>query len=303
MKTPLENNIKYSRILITGASGLIGSEILNKLPESCSIFIADRNIKEEKIVKNLTYLPFDLATGQTFNNFPKDIECVLHLAQSEKFRDFPGSALEVFNVNTYSTLLLLDYAKKAGVKKFIYASSGGVYGNSDSGFLEDHPITNNTSLGFYLGTKLCSEILVSSYTMFFDVNILRYFFVYGAKQNKTMLIPRLVHSIKNKKAITLQGQDGIRINPIHVTDAAKATINAIYTEGSHNYNISGNEILSLRDLCNIISEKIDTDPIFEIEQKEPKNLIGDNEKMKNILMVPKINFNEGIIDVIKQFKN
>ena len=116
----------HSKILITGASGLIGAEVLKKLGKDCEIFVADRTITASKRQGNITYLPLDLSKSELCFDMPDNLDCVLHLAQSEKFRDFPASAIEVFNVNTYSTLLLLDHARRSGVKKFVYASSGGI---------------------------------------------------------------------------------------------------------------------------------------------------------------------------------
>ena len=61
---------------------------------------------------------FDLSNDFNIKILPKKIDVIYHLSQSYYFRNFPHSAIEVFNVNSFSTLKLLDYALKIGCKKF-----------------------------------------------------------------------------------------------------------------------------------------------------------------------------------------
>lgn len=278
-------------ILVTGYNGLIGDALVEQLQDKTlfQLYGISRSVNTK--VSNFV---LDLSTNWSDDILPKKIDVVIHLAQSEKFRDFPESANEVFQVNTLSTLKLLEYARKAGAKKFIYASSGGVYGNSDIGFNEESPLQPNKDLGFYLTTKFSSELLVGNYTSFFDINILRFFFVFGKKQKKNMLIPRLIEAVKNENSIKLQGEEGIKINPVYVDDAAKAIIEIMKKEGSFNVNIGGTEILSIKCIGEIIGNQLKKTTLFEYQDVEAKNLIGDISKMNNLLGEPQITFAEGI---------
>lgn len=283
------------KILITGHKGLIGKELLNQLAQTNNyeVIVVDRNTSSVNTIK------LDLADNWSDNLLPDKIDVVVHLAQSEKFREFPNAALDIFGINTQSTLKLLNYARKVGAQKFVYASSGGVYGSSENSFVENHPLTANKDLGFYLGTKLCSEILVESYSSIFTTNILRFFFVYGREQKKSMLIPRLVESVKNKNKIILQGDNGIVINPIHVSDAATAIVNVIKLNSSDNYNIAGNENLSLKKIAEIISNYTNVEPVFDIKHnEESRNLLGDNSKMIKYLHNPLVKFEEGLKELV-----
>ncbi|MES2131535.1 MAG: NAD(P)-dependent oxidoreductase [Bacteroidota bacterium] len=264
-------------ILITGCNGLIGESLISELKKEASVNLYGIG-RSSKTLPDTFHI--DLEENWDDSHLPEQMDVIIHLAQSEKFRDFPQSSAEVFNVNTVSTLKLLEYARKSGVKKFIYASSGGVYGNSDIGFNEESPLQPNKDLGFYLTTKFCSELLVGNYISFFDVNILRFFFVYGENQRKNMLIPRLIESVKNHKAITLQGEEGIKINPVYVKDASEAIIKIIDKKGSFNINIGGNEVISIKKLTELIGKVLNIEPVFEYQQSEAKNLIGDISKMK-----------------------
>jgi UDP-glucose 4-epimerase len=287
------------RILITGVNGLLGKELARLLCKDNECFIFGLSRSEAIIeLENYHHIQFDLNNSNFINKLPNQLDVIIHLAQSEKFRDFPSSALEIFNINTISTLKLLDFGRTIGLKKFIYASSGGVYGNKDVGFSEDSPVISTGDLGFYLSSKLCSEILADNYSDFFNVIQLRFFFMYGENQNKNMLIPRLLNSIINKKSIQLTGKGGITINPIYVSDAAKTVEKVLKLDRSDKINIGGIENLSLKQIAEIISSKVNAQPIFEYIDKETKSLIGDIKKMKKELYTPKIMFEKGIEKLI-----
>lgn len=285
-------------VLITGYNGLIGQTLIDNLKVNSGFDIVGLGRSKYKAIKTIE---IDLSKDWSSEALPQTSDVIIHLAQSEKFREFPESSQDVFNVNTVSTLKLLDYARKVGVKKFIYASSGGIYGNSDIGFNEDDPISNNKDIGFYLGSKLCSEVIAENYSPYFDVEILRFFFVYGENQKPSMLIPRLLNNIIQGNEIAIQGNDGIKINPIHVSDAAEAITKCLTLKGSHKINIGGPEVLSLRQICEIISKKIGKEPTLKIQDTEPKHLFGDIKKMKTLLIEPKIKFSEGVNELIKKY--
>ena len=181
---------------------------------------------------------------------------------------------------------------------FIFASSAGIYGNSDEEFNEESEIIYKSDFGFYLGTKHCSEVILDNYTKLLNVIQLRFFFVYGKEQRKGMLIPRLIDNIKNAAPLMLQGENGIKINPIHVSDAVKAIIKAMTLQESDKFNIGGDEVLSLRQIAETIGNVFEKSPEFLIQDLPANNLIGDITKMKKYLHTPQINFVEGI----KQFK-
>ncbi len=282
-------------VLITGINGLVGSSLVQELRQDKSLNIY--GIGRSDIAWKNTLI-IDLEKEWSTELLPNKMDMIIHLAQSEKFRDFPDKTLEIFNVNTYSTLKLLEYARKTGVTKFIYASSGGIYGNREHGFNEEEPVEARKDLGFYLSTKFCSEILIENFAPFFSIDVLRLFFVYGRNQRRSMLISRLVDSVKNRTPINIDGKDGIRINPIHVDDAVAAIIQCLKLTGYHKINIGGSEILSLREIIELIGKATGIVPSLCVKNNQPKNLIGDVAKMNKLLLSPKIKFAEGIKTLI-----
>lgn len=277
------------KILITGATGLLGKHIIRKLKKQFYIYAISREKKIDE--QDLKWIKLDFSKNWNISSLPSRIDIIIHAVQSEKFRDFPESSVEIFNINTFSTLRLLEYGRIVKAKKFIYISSGGV------GDL----YKNISDISFYLTSKLSSELLVKNYQSFFDTVIIRPFFIYGPGSKKTLLIPRLIDLIQNNKPVLLHGKEGIRINPIYIKDAVEAIVKSINLKGNHTVDLAGNEILSIKEIAVIIGDQLKIPPHFKNLDSVRVDLLGDNLQTAKILYKPKIKFKDGIEKVLKEY--
>jgi UDP-glucose 4-epimerase len=287
-----------SPILVTGANGLLGRHLLE---------LATRTRKVHALVRRLPTAPLpdvqyhlvNLSTDWNAGLLPKHgIDSIVHLAQSAHFREVPQKSLDVFAVNVASTAKLLDYAWRTGVRRFVYASSGGVYGGGSGVFHENSPLTPGGQLGYYLGSKLCGEVLTQGYASHLQVSVLRFFFIYGKGQNRSMLIPRLVDSVREGRPINLTGPHGLTINPIHASDAAAAVLASLARDDSATYNIAGDEIISLRGLCEKIESLTGTRGVYAESPGVPTDMVGDISAMRAALHHPRVRLNEGLRDLL-----
>ncbi len=289
---------------MTGATGLIGANLLPVLQRDWEVIgLSSHKPQINLDSKNIHYLTVDLSQEWDTTLWPDGVEVIIHLAQSKYFRNFPEYSGDVFQVNTVSTLRLLDYARRIGASTFIFASSGGIYGFGPQEFSEDTTISLRGDIGFYLSTKLCAEVLAENYTPFMKIIMLRFFFVYGPGQRSDMLIPRLVQNVLERKPITLQGQEGLWINPIYVTDAVTAINQALYLNDNHKINVAGPEILSLQKIAEIIGQVVDKEPVFDRQlDSPPRHLVGDIRKMSHLLGPPSVRFEDGIRSYLKSIQ-
>ncbi len=285
------------RILVTGASGLLGSRFLEEEHGNFELHAAVRK-RTLPEVADVSYHLVDFSRTWSCDNLPTSVGAVVHLAQSLHFRDFPEQAMDVFRVNVESTARLLEYAVRAGARKFIYASSGGLYGSGVDPFDENAPIVAPGQLGYYLGSKLCAEIVVHSYAPLMHVTILRFFFMYGPRQRRSMLIPRIVDNIRQGRAVILQGRDGLRLNPVHVSDASAMLAACLCRGGSQTINVAGPDVMSLREISLLIGNYIGLEPRFEYEPGEPRDLVGNNSLMASMLGRPLVGFRAGVMDTL-----
>ncbi len=213
-------------------------------------------------------------------------------SQSHRYREFPAGAEDVYAVNVHSTFSLLEYARGAGARTFVLASTGGIYGYSYEALVESDPAN---PLNFYLTSKHVAESLVANYEALFQTVVFRFFFVYGAGQGR-MLVPTLIEKVRKGDQISIAGTPGQRINPIHVSDAVGAFLPALELRRSDVFNVAGDEIVSIRELVGVI-EQATGEPahVRHIDPEQEGDLIGDNSRMKDLLGVqPRISLLEGV---------
>jgi UDP-glucose 4-epimerase len=260
------------KILVTGASGFIGTSI--------SSYLNNRGFDLVLINKENG---FDLSSkGWTKKIKEKKIDIVIHLAQSSMYRDFDKGAEDMFDVNIASTFELLKWSKENHVRRFIYSSTGSVYKNSFKKSDEKSPVLQNS---FYSTTKLISEQLIFSFSDYFETTVLRLFTVYGFGQ-RNMLIPNIIEKIKTGSEIILSKGEGINISPIHIYD-----LNIIFEEicttnknlNKQIINVSGDEVISLGEIVNHLSLLMNKNPVIKINKNSVKSLISDNSKLKTFL--------------------
>lgn len=281
------------KCLVTGASGLIGTQVLKVLRDEWKVFAVTRR-ETDKQNKNIEFIKLDLSRKWNESILPRKIDTVIYLAQSEHFRDFPNHGRDIFNVNTLSVFKFLEYARKTKIKTFILASSGGV-----ERLNLDRSRDMESGLRFYLSTKLYSEILARRYARFFNVIILRFFFVYGPGQRKDMLIPRLVSRVKKKQPIVLNGHNGIKINPAHVSDAARAVRKAIGLKGSHTIDIAGPKVYTIRKISGIIGRNLCESPVFKVKKRAMhRDITGSIKEMARLLDAPSVTFEKGVKSIL-----
>ena len=289
-------------ILIFGANGLLGQEIVKNLSKKNKVYAIVRNSFpiDFNNNKNIEILKIDLSKSNKFK-LPKEIEVIYYLAQSNKYKDFPGGANDMFNLNVSSPFKLINWAINNKVKGFVFASSGGVYKTQNESLKEVFQINANIPNGFYLDSKLSSEILLRNFSSFFDTFIIaRPFFIYGRNQKRQMLIPRLIDSIIYDKQIFLNSKEGIKINPIYVLDAANAFEKMLELKGEHIINIAGDEIVSISSLSNLIANKIDKKVNFVINKSDQNDLVADNSKMKELLFKPEVSLEKGLNEMLNK---
>ena len=128
--------------------------------------------------------------------------------------------------------------------------------------------------------------------------ILRFFFVYGPGQRESMLIPRLIRSVEEGRPITMRGSNGIRINPIHVRDAARCVDFALKLDDSQKINVAGSEEVTIREMGECIGHLLGKRPVLEHQDVKPRHLVGDIERMCRLLGPPTISLKEGLTELV-----
>ncbi len=264
-------------ILITGGTGFIGRAVFEQLVlRKYTVYATLRTREHTPSIAGVEWIEWDM-TKTVQKNFPQKIDTIIHLAQSEKYRDFPDSARDIIDVNVNSTFELLEYAYKQGVKKFIFASTGSVYGAASSKmFTESEAVLPIGHLSFYAKSKYISEILLESYSKYFETLCMRIFFPYGKGQQLERFLPRIIANIRNNEPVALDGEQGLIFNPIHINDIVDFILRALQNSNTSGvFNIAGPQNISIRAIADIIASKVSANPIFNIKESKQKHFIGD----------------------------
>lgn len=285
-----------SRLLVTGASGLLGARFVALAASQGHEVCAVGRSAPEPPQPNVRPIAMDLACPLDRSALPPQIDAVLHLAQSRRFREFPDGAGDVFAVNVARTAELLDYAHGAGATHFVLASTGGVYAPSAEPLTEDSALA--TKPGFYPASKRAAELLAHPYAGLMTVAILRFFFIYGAGQGSDMLMPRLVASVREGRPIQLQGDDGLSLNPVHVDDAAAAVLAATEMEESATVNVAGPSTVTLREIAGLIGAELGVEPRFELDEGSAPSLVAETARMRRVLAEPRTDLQAAIGELL-----
>lgn len=276
-------------VVVTGGSGLLGGAVLERLAGRERVVGLRRPGTPTPVIGDVEWLSQDL-TMPLRDDLPSHVDAVIHLAQSRRHREFPEGAVDTFAVNAMATVRLLDYARRAGARVFVHASSGAVYAPGPHPLREDDPPRPPS---FYGHTKLAAEQAALAYADEFTVQLLRWFFVYGPEQDAGAFMPGLAARVRDRVAIDLRGPQGMRCNPLHVEEAAAAVVAAMGRAATEITNVAGPEVVSLRQIGELVGDRLGIEPRF-VEHPAGGDLVADIARMRERLLTPAIAPAEGI---------
>ena len=284
------------RLLITGATGFVGGRLVDHLADRHEVYAMARRPPSPELSSRATWIEQDLrAFDETA--LPEQIDGIVHLAQSALYREFPDGAPDVFAVNVGSTFSILEYARHAGARSVVLASTGGVYGYRDHPIREADDEPRPTT--FYFRSKRAAELLAEAYAELFSVVVFRFFFVYGPRQTR-MLIPTLIEKVTSGEEIVVDGDPGLTINPIHVDDAVRAFEPALGLGRSTMLNVAGSELISITDLVRLIGEIAGRPAAITHRATQPVgDLVADIGRLHEVLgIAPEISLRDGLRSAI-----
>jgi UDP-glucose 4-epimerase len=281
------------RILVTGGGSFLATALLPRLRCDNEVIATYAPGSEPPAIKRVRWLALDLAAPLP-QDLPPNIDAVIHLAQSRRYREFPGGALDMYEINVAAAVRLLDYTLRAGGRTFTYASSGSVYAPGP------HPVRETdepSPAGFYGFSKLAGERAVEQFRDLLAVHVLRPFFIYGPKQ-PGMMMRGLLNRVADGEDVTLAEPNGIHINPVFVEDAADAVLATLSLEESQTLNLAGPAVVSIRQIAELAGRLLDRAPNFAVGSPQP-DLVASIERQSEVLGAPKTSFEEGLSRMVQ----
>ena len=278
------------KVLVTGGTGFTGEALLRGLSNrGDSVFALHRpDGATPKDLAGVTPVAQDLA-APLGTSLPEEIDAVVHLAQSRRYRDFPDGAEDVFEVNATATVRLLAWARETGAKSFIYASSGAVYPPGPEPARENQ----DTSPGnFYAASKLSGELACEQFRGQLTAHVLRFFFIYGPGQ-KDKFIPGVLGRILRDQEVTLGGEEGIRVNPVYIDDVVQTAMGLLQEPQSMTLNVAGPDAVSLREVSELAGRLLGRTPRYAMADSG-QDVLGSIERLNDAGLGPRVSFAEGL---------
>lgn len=216
-------------VLVTGASGFIGSHVAQHLASvGKAVTALDLRPTTEPPPGGVRYFECDLR----HDTLPdENFDQVIHLAALGGVRPSVERPLDYLETNLGATIRLLEHARKRGLRRFIFASSSSVYGPTDGSpsAEADAPLPCSP----YAMTKLQGEewgrLFAEKHAI--DFIALRFFAVWGPGQRPDLALESFRRKINAGETITIHGDGSQRRDLTHVSDVARAIEAALRWQG------------------------------------------------------------------------
>lgn len=299
------------RCLVTGAAGFIGSNIAERLIElgyevigvDCFTNYYNKKFKIKNIEKLLRLNGFTFVEKNLINVDMEEllggVEYIFHQAGQPGVRASWGKDFKIYvEDNILATQKLLAACKEIPLKKFVFASSSSVYGDSDLPMQEDRLPKPVSPYGV---SKLSAEHLCYLYWKNYGIPTiaLRYFTVYGPRQRPDMAFNRFIHSILKGDEITVFGDGEQTRDYTYISDIVNANILAMESnvEGEV-FNIGGGSKITVNEVIKVLEEITGKNARIRYVEKQKgdvKHTKADISKAQNLLNYkPDITIIEGL---------
>ena len=333
------SSFNKKRILITGATGLIGNNLVHKLMKFNDIHVVAVSRSKKKLQKcfsiyhddpKFSFIPHDVSLP--FNFLTDPVDYIFHAASPQENKVICESPVDVINANIFGTVNCIDILRKQELNqevkgRLILFSSVTIYGNNTNKNLvvkeSDNSVTDliESNGAPYSQSKRMSEVISIAYARQYgiDVVISRLSTVYGDTTIKTdTAFFEFINKAVLGKDIQIRNSTLPRRDNIYLDDAISGLLTiALKGNTSEAYNVSSNgeleNFLAVDEIASIIADKVNklpsnSRPINVIysdffKGKRKPGVILDNSKLKELGWVLKTSFNEGIAKTLDSYNS
>jgi len=270
-------------ILVTGGAGFIGSTLIDKLLLDNHTIVSidnydpfyDKKLKLLNQRKHFGHVNFHFIEADIRDidvlPIPIPIDCIIHIAAKAGVLQSIANAKEYFDVNVNGTLCLLEFAKKNGIRQFIFASSSSVYGIN-----KNVPWTENEldlqPISPYASSKLACEKIGFTYSHLYNIRFiaLRFFTVYGPRQRPDLAIHKFFNNILANQAIEVYGDGSTKRDYTYIDDLVSGVMASIDYDKSpfEIINLGNHKTIQLKDLIDAIGAIAQRKPILIYKEEQ-----------------------------------
>ena len=313
-------------IVVTGCAGFIGfhltKNLLEKNKKIIGIDILDKyydpkkkrdRLRILKKYKNFKFIKIDLNKYDVIFSKLKNykIQLIIHLAAQPGVRISIKNPHNTLKQNLVPFINILEIARIKKVKKFLFASSSSIYGDTKVyPFVEKD--MQNVPVSVYGATKLSNEIIASSYSKNFNIKTigLRFFPVYGPYGRPDMAYYSFLDNLKKNKTIKVFNKGNMLRDFTYVDDVIKGITSLINLKMKKNHDVINigkgkpDQLMKLIKLLEVnYKKKFKIEYTKNIPNGDIKKTFSNVNKAKKLIKWrPKVNLDEGIKKFVNWYK-
>ncbi|MCA8962247.1 MAG: GDP-mannose 4,6-dehydratase [Planctomycetes bacterium] len=273
-------------VLVTGGAGFIGSHVceallargdevvcLDSLDDYYDPEIKRQNIAPLRNQPTFTFYRGDIRDASMLGEIAErhSIDAVIHLAARAGVRPSIQLPALYADVNIAGTSNVLEFARKAGIRTFVFASSSSVYGErTETPFRVTDPVDRPVSP--YAATKRAGELIAHTYHHLYgmDIACLRFFTVYGPRQRPEMAIHKFTRLLASGQPIPMFGDGSSQRDYTYIDDIVDGVLSALdHHRGYEIYNLGNCRMVSLKELVETLAQLLDVEPRIDARPDQP----------------------------------
>jgi UDP-glucose 4-epimerase len=247
------------RVLVTGGSGFIGSHVVDKLrarghtPVIYDLRPSPWHLDPDEPVETVLG---SITDREALERALHSCDAVAHLAAVADVNDVHASPEDAERVNARGTVTVLEAARRAGVKRIVYASTIWVYSDCEPDEVDEETLLPPPS-HLYTSTKLAGELYCKAYQELYgiDYTILRFGIPYGPRAREAAVIPAFVNKALAGDPLTLAG-DGMQSRKfVYVEDLADGVARGLDDVATNRvYNLASDETVTIKQIAETVRD-------------------------------------------------
>jgi UDP-glucose 4-epimerase len=304
--------------LVTGGAGFIGSHIATALVERGDRVRVLDNLSTGHLANlahlegRIEFIQADLNDSPEVARAVRDVDCVFHNAALASVPRSVEHPLDTNAACVTGTLNLLDLARKAGVRRLIYAASSSAYGDQPTSSKRESDLP--APISPYGAAKLAAELYCQAFsaTYGFETVSIRYFNVFGPRQDPhsqySAVIPLFITAMLAGRRPTVYGDGQQSRDFTYVANVAHGNLLAADAPGvaGRVFNVANGKQTSLLDLLYVLNKLLGTnvEPIFApFRTGDVRESLADiTQARKHLNYEPLVDFEEGLRRSIAYYK-
>jgi nucleoside-diphosphate-sugar epimerase len=308
-----------SHYLVTGAAGFIGSRVsemligqghavtgVDNMNDAYDVRMKEYRLRNLQTLPGFTFQKLDISERGVVEKLPA-FEAIINMAARAGVRDSIEDPWTFLQTNLNGTLNLLELARQRGVKKFIQASTAGIYGANPplptpETAETDHPLQP------YAASKKSAEVLCHTYHFMhgLDITIFRYFTVYGPAGRPDMVMFRFVKWIMEGQPVHLYGSGDQSRGFTYLDDIVRGTLLGLQPAGYEIINLGGHEAITINQMIAMLEELTGKKALLQNHPAHRADILAnraDISKAKRLLgWEPQVELVEGMKHLVDWYR-